>query len=388
MPAGDGDDLLEGGDGNDYLFGGTGFDTAIFAGTMSTYSVVTSNGSITIVDNDPASDGDDGTDSIAGIERLKFKYGETASVVSPIILDLAGDGIVTISASSSRAKMDLDGDGKSDKTSWIGSQEAFLFLDRNGDGTFTDASEFSFVDDVENAASDLAGLFAFDSNGDGRLDQHDRKFADFGIWQDANGNGKVEVGETYSLTSAGIASFELGARNVDRTSAFGDVAIINSGTYTLTNGETREYIDAALTYFSAGERPDPQRSRPVAIGDLLGRADVAERHWLDGKFAWQGRMSWSDPFVGEIAQWREPSSQIPAEALTNRKQNQVIPERLRISAEDLELAPADQKYSADLEVEKRVALISQSLAAFGARSAMDWRASARNEEGLTDWYAC
>ena len=269
-----GNDHLWGGAGNDLLNGNGGFDTAHYFGQRSTYQIRTVDGTVQVVDTDATRDGDDGTDTISSIEMLSFRNGETASVVSPIILDLDGDGVETVSASDSRARFDLDGDGRRDDTSWIGSGDGFLYLDRNGDGTMSGVEEISFIDDVENAASDLAGLAAYDSNGDGVLDADDERFSEFGVWRDADGDGRVDDGETLTLPELGIASIGLAGTAVNGTSEFGEVAIVNTGSYTLDSGETREFADAALTYFSAAN------SRPALRFSLCAcREDFHEFYY-------------------------------------------------------------------------------------------------------------
>ena len=180
-----------------------------------------------------------------------FKGGQTLSLAAPIILDLAGDGVQTVSADDSDARFDLDGDGLADDTSWIGANDAFLFLDRNGDGSVSGVEEISFIDDVEDAASDLEGLAAFDSNADGVLDEQDERFDEFGIWNDADGDGAVDEGETATLVQIGIASIDLTGTQVDGVTEFGEVAIANTGSFTFLNGATGQFADAALTYFSA-----------------------------------------------------------------------------------------------------------------------------------------
>jgi Ca2+-binding RTX toxin-like protein len=262
LAGGDGNDVLAGlsgadsfwgGNGNDTFFGGSGLDTAFYYGQRNTYSLVTQGGvlGLRVTDGQANVDGNDGTDSLSSIERLSFLGGVTVSVTSPIILDLDGNGVQTVSASDSAARYDLDDDGLADDTSWIGNTEGFLFLDRDGNGTVTDAGEFSFIDDVEDAESDLAGLRAFDSNEDGILSARDARFADFRVWQDRDGDGVAEAGEILSMTQANVRSINLTGTAVEGTTAFGDVAVINRGRYTRTNGTTMEFLDAALTYFSA-----------------------------------------------------------------------------------------------------------------------------------------
>lgn len=251
LSGGAGNDALTGGLGNDMLLGGTGSDIAVFAGVSTTYSIGTLNGVVQVVDNAPSADGNDGTDTISSIEQLRFKGGTTVNVSSPIILDLDGNGVKTVSAADSNARYDLDGDGLADDTSWIGNTEGFLFLDRDANGTVTNAGEFSFIDDAAGAKSDLDGLRAFDSNKDGILSSLDAKFAEFKVWQDRDGDGAAEDGEILSLTQANVRSIKLTGTVVNGTTQLGDVAVVNKGSYTRTNGATMEFLDAALTYFSA-----------------------------------------------------------------------------------------------------------------------------------------
>lgn len=248
-----GDDTLWGGHGNDLLYGGLGFDTVQLLGERDSYSVVTQGGAFGVRINDLSAiaHGDDGMDQLSSIEQLAFRGGDTLNIASPIILDLAGDGIQTVSAADSEARFDLDGDGLADDTSWIGSNDAFLYLDRDGNGTMSGVEEISFIDDAPNAATDLAGLHAFDSNGDGVLSSGDERFAEFGVWRDGDGDGAVDAGETASLATVGIRLIDLTGTPVDGVVNFGEVAVANTGTFTLANGVTREFADAALTYFSA-----------------------------------------------------------------------------------------------------------------------------------------
>jgi VCBS repeat-containing protein len=67
-----GNNQFTGGAGNDTLSGGYGFDTAFYTGKFSDYLIDTSNPlAIRVIDR-LASDGDDGTDTLSGIERLVF----------------------------------------------------------------------------------------------------------------------------------------------------------------------------------------------------------------------------------------------------------------------------------------------------------------------------
>ena len=275
LNGGAGNDTLTGGLGNDTLTGGLGTDTAVFAGVSTTYSVSTLNGVVRVVDNAPTVDGNDGTDIISGIEQLLFKNSVTVGVTSPIILDLDGNGVTTVAAADSKALYDLDGDGLADDTSWIGNTEGFLFLDRDGNGTVSNAKEFSFIDDVPGATSDLAGLKAFDSNKDGRLSSADARFAEFRVWRDADGDGAVDTGEVLSLASAGVASINLTGTAVNATTQLGEVAVLNRGSYTRTNGATMQFIDASLTYFSTALNPSELAERSYSFAQKDSKFRIA-----------------------------------------------------------------------------------------------------------------
>ena len=251
LSGGSGDDRITGGAGNDTINGGVGTDTLVLAGAQNTYTISTAGGVVTITDNQKNQDGNDGTDTLVGIEFVEFKGGVRMGVTSPIILDLDGQGVQTLSASDSRARYDMDGDGLADDTSWFGRTEGMLFLDRDGDGKVSNAGEFSFIGDVVGAQSDLEGLKAWDSNHDGLLSVLDVRFNDFRIWQDKDGDGVAEDGEVMTLTTAGVKSINLTGSPVDADNVPGDVVVANRGSYTRTNGSTMEFIDAALTYFSA-----------------------------------------------------------------------------------------------------------------------------------------
>ncbi|MEP3892106.1 MAG: hypothetical protein ABJN69_16735 [Hellea sp.] len=64
-----GNDTITGGEGDDNIQGGNGIDTAVYAGNEADYTVVTNpDGTRTITDNV----GDEGTDTLGGIEFLQF----------------------------------------------------------------------------------------------------------------------------------------------------------------------------------------------------------------------------------------------------------------------------------------------------------------------------
>jgi VCBS repeat-containing protein len=71
LDGGAGNDKLIGGDGNDKLIGGDGTDTAVYAGRSTDYAI-TMGTTVTIKDLKPTVDGDDGTDTLTGVEKAQF----------------------------------------------------------------------------------------------------------------------------------------------------------------------------------------------------------------------------------------------------------------------------------------------------------------------------
>ena len=229
-------------------------DTLVLDGPASSYSIVTAAGSKKLVKH---RNGEPVVDIFTSAGSLQFLNGKTAAFHAPIILDLDGKGVETISAADSLARYDLDGDGLSDDTSWFGQTEGLLFLDRDGDGKVSNSAEFSFIGDAENAKSDLEGLRAFDSNDDGILSALDNRFGEFRIWQDKDSDGVAEAAEIFTLDAANIKSLNLTGTAVSAATKIGEVAVLNKGSYTRTDGTTMDFIDATLTYFSsATNTPD------------------------------------------------------------------------------------------------------------------------------------
>ena len=89
---GDGDDVLDGGAGNDNLDGGAGTDTAVFSGSLASYTVTVTGNSVTLTS--AAS----GTDRAIGIER--FNAGETKAAINKALPDLKVEQAFEISDAS------------------------------------------------------------------------------------------------------------------------------------------------------------------------------------------------------------------------------------------------------------------------------------------------
>lgn len=90
---GSGRDRVSGRVGDDTLDGGTGADVAVYAGLRSTYTITTAGGTIQIIDNDATADGNDGTDTLTGVETAEFKGGVTVSLAPFTTLSMDRESI-------------------------------------------------------------------------------------------------------------------------------------------------------------------------------------------------------------------------------------------------------------------------------------------------------
>jgi hypothetical protein len=153
---------------------------------------------------------------------------------SPIIVDLVGEGF-RLTDPFNGVLFDLRVRGTRDRISWtaVGSDNAWLALDRNGNGKIDDASEL-FGDATPQppppkgtGRNGFLALAVYDKlenggNGDGIIDSRDAIFSRLRLWHDRNHNGISEPGEFLTLGSVGIKGFSLRYEESRRTDEFGN----------------------------------------------------------------------------------------------------------------------------------------------------------------------
>ncbi|MHB1098190.1 MAG: beta strand repeat-containing protein [Burkholderiales bacterium] len=130
----------------------------------------------------------------------------TTQTWRPVVLDLNGSGIQTVSEAQSGVAFNVDDSGYLKNTDWISNNDAFLVLDRNDNGQIDSSRELFSNGMVGLDRRGLAGLAWMDSNYDGILNASDPVFNQLRVWQDKNGNGIVDAGEETTLAQDGITS--------------------------------------------------------------------------------------------------------------------------------------------------------------------------------------
>jgi serine-aspartate repeat-containing protein C/D/E len=157
--------------------------------------------------------------------------------VSPIAIDLNGDGVQSLSINKG-VKFDMLNTGEKVSTGWISSADGLLAIDTNGNGKIDNRSEL-FGGGV---GEGFAKLGSFDSNGDGFVTAADADFGKLKVWQDKNSNGITDNNELFSLSDVGIASLKV-AHNSTFTLDAQQNILGESSVATTNNGKNLDMVD-------------------------------------------------------------------------------------------------------------------------------------------------
>ncbi len=173
-----------------------------------------------------------------------FALMRMSGLADPIVLDLGDEGF-NLSSAEDGVYFDIKGDGSRVKTAFIQGNNAFLYLDGNGNGVVDDANEL--FGDHGGYANGFEKLAQHDDNGDGVIDENDAVYKDLKVWRDLNGDGVNQADESMSLAEAGVESLSLNHDNNRSYDAHGNV-IGERSTFTRFDGSQGGMADVWLRY--------------------------------------------------------------------------------------------------------------------------------------------
>ncbi|MBO3712989.1 MAG: hypothetical protein J5X22_21645 [Candidatus Accumulibacter sp.] len=195
-------------------------------------------------------------------EDVKAPFDEVFHVVSPLVLDLNGDGVQLANLNGHGVYFDIDNDGFREASGWVTPEDGLLVLDRNGNGRIDNITEL-----FGNRQNDgFAALRGLDSNFDNAINVNDAQWSSLRVWRDIDSDGVTDDGELFTLDQLGITSISLNSVKVSLSDEGN--SITDRSTFVINDVE-HEIVDAWFVYDNTNTVPEGNPSITLDVRTLF-----------------------------------------------------------------------------------------------------------------------
>lgn len=204
------------------------------------------------------------------------KAGQAQPPRDPLIIDLGEKGIILHNIENG-VNFDLDNNGFAEKTAWIGTEDGFLALDRNGNGNIDSGGELFgdqvILKDGSKSKSGFDALKELDSNENSWIDMEDAGFSELLVWIDANHNGKSEKNELHTLDELGVTAIGLAHKETNMVDKETGTRIAESATVKLESNDKKLETTISEFWFPV-KTSDTTHGETITVGNVLSFEDA------------------------------------------------------------------------------------------------------------------